>query len=89
MSTNDPHFKIRIPSDVLEALQIIAAHNGRSTTQEIGLALESFVKQKESTVKTQVRLPPLLHLELTAAAKRNGRSLNAEMVARLAGQRTS
>jgi predicted HicB family RNase H-like nuclease len=34
-------------------------------------------------VNSAVRLPPDLHAELKAAAEINGRSLNAEMIARL------
>lgn len=34
-------------------------------------------------VKSAVRLPPLLHRELQDAAEKNGRSMNAEIIARL------
>ncbi len=87
MSKADRQVNLRLPRDVLEAVQIIAAHNGRSTTQEIGLVLESFVQQNEKSIRTQVRLPPAVHQELTAAAKRNGRSMNAELVTRLIERR--
>jgi hypothetical protein len=39
-------------------------------------------KQKNH-IKTALRLPTALHQELTAAAERNGHSLNAEMLSRL------
>lgn len=66
---------------------MIAAHNGRSTTQEVTLALEAFVQQNEKAVRTQVRLPPSVHQELIAAARQNGRSMNAELVDRLIQRR--
>jgi hypothetical protein len=39
-------------------------------------------KQKDH-VRSQLRIPVELHAKLTAAAERNGRSLNAEILARL------
>lgn len=34
-------------------------------------------------IKTALRLPPDLHAEVAAAAEHNGRSMNAEIIARL------
>lgn len=38
---------------------------------------------QESYINTGVRLPVALHTELRDAAERNGRSMNAEIIARL------
>ena len=45
------------------------------------------IKKLDQTdyVKTTLRLPPDLHKELLAGAERAGRSLNAEILARLQG----
>jgi hypothetical protein len=40
-------------------------------------------RKQEDHVRTQLRIPRLLHNGLTEAAERNGRSLNAEILARL------
>jgi transposase len=40
---------------------------------------------QQNYVQTALRLPPDLHLELQDAAEKNGRSMNAEIVARLRG----
>lgn len=34
-------------------------------------------------IKTNIRLPPQLHAEVIAEGERNGRSMNAEIIARL------
>lgn len=39
--------------------------------------------KQQSHIKTAVRIPMGLHGELTAAAEKNGHSLNAEMISRL------
>lgn len=39
--------------------------------------------KQQTHIKTAIRVPAGLHQELTAAAERNGRSLNAEMLSRL------
>jgi hypothetical protein len=38
---------------------------------------------QDNWVKTALRLPPELHLELQDAALRNGHSMNAEIIARM------
>lgn len=43
---------------------------------------------KDPIINTAVRLPRVLHSELHAAAEQNFRSLNAEIVARLAAARS-
>lgn len=39
---------------------------------------------KKDPIKTQLRIPPELHAQLLAAIEVSGRSMNAEMVSRLA-----
>lgn len=40
-------------------------------------------------IKSALRLPPELHAEVSAAAEHNGRSLNAEIIARLRDSKTT
>ncbi len=40
-------------------------------------------------IKSAIRLPPELHAEVSAAAEHNGRSLNAEIIARLRDSKTT
>lgn len=46
-------------------------------------------KAQQGYIKTAVRLPPDLHAEIQDAAARNGRSMNAEIVARLQAEHVS
>jgi hypothetical protein len=46
-------------------------------------------KPQDDYIKTALRLPPELHAEIKSAAEYHGRSMNAEIIARLAGTSAS
>lgn len=93
MARTDKQILIRIPSELREQLHSIAKDNKRSVNAEVVAAIETtvnadkdeskFIEKIRDIAPYGVRLPTELKKHLQENAKKNGRSLNSEIVARL------
>lgn len=84
MSRVDQQVNIRLPVETVEGLKQIAAANNVSLTEQVTALLEQFVVECGELVQFKLRLPKPIHGTLAGIAKAGSRSLNAEIVRRLA-----
>ena len=89
MSADDPHFRLQMPEELHAFIAEAARTNNRSINAEIVFRLQQSISEMAEVSKIHpsdladkfmTRLPDGFRDRLAALAKRNGRSMNSELV---------